>query len=224
MDATLRIVLIGPPGVGKGTQAERLEETYGAKQLSTGAIFRKEMDANSELGLLAKSYMAKGELVPDEVTVGMVAKKLKSDEIRASGFILDGFPRNVAQAEALDTILKEIGEPLDTAISIEVDENVVVARLGGRLSCSKCGEIYHVSSKPPKSEGICDKCGSELIVRPDDNPDTIRARLRVFADSTAPVIEYYAKKGSLARVDGNGSPDEVFMLIQKALDVDCTPA
>ena len=215
--AIYRLVLVGPPGVGKGTQAELLEKNFGATQLSTGMIFRKEMEAETELGQMAKGYMEKGELVPDEVTIGMVANKLKTDEIMNGGFILDGFPRNVSQAEALDEILTGIGERLDKVISIEVDQEVVVDRLSGRRGCPKCTEIYHIVSKPPKVEGICDKCGTPLITRSDDNAETIRARLKVFADSTAPVIGYYEDKGILARIDGTGSPDEVYAQIATAL-------
>ncbi len=207
---------MGPPGVGKGTQASLLEERYDARPLSSGMIFRKEIEAETDLGRLAKRYIDHGELVPNGVTVEMMAKRLRSDDIRKHGFVLDGFPRAVKQAEALDEILNEMEERLNKVVSIEVPDEVVVARLAGRMGCTKCGEIYQALTKPPKREGLCDKCNGPLIVRSDDTPETIRARLRIFQETTLPVVDYYAKQGILHRVDGSGDPVEIFNQIVAA--------
>lgn len=209
----MRLILIGPPGVGKGTQAALLEERLHAKPLSSGVIFRAEIDAETDLGRLAQSYIKRGELVPNGITIEMMAKRLRSDEVRKHGFILDGFPRTVRQAEALDELLDGMNIVLDEVVSIEIDDDVVVNRLSGRMGCTKCGEIYHENSKPPTREGLCDKCNSPLFVREDDKPETIRERLRVFRESTQPVIDYYAKKGTLLRVDGTQSPEAVYQSI-----------
>jgi len=206
----MRLVLIGPPGVGKGTQAAMLEENLGLKPLSSGVIFRQEIEAETDLGRLAKRYIDHGELVPNGITVEMMAKRIRSDEVRRSGFVLDGFPRTVKQAEALDEILAEMGLKLDCAISIVVPDEVVMQRLTGRLGCTKCGEIYQALTKPPKREGLCDKCNSPLVVRTDDLPDTIRERLRVFHENTKPVIDFYDCQGLLQRVDGTGDPRSVY--------------
>jgi adenylate kinase len=209
----IRLVLIGPPGVGKGTQASLLEETYGVKPISSGDIFRKEIEAETDLGRLAKRYIDHGELVPNGVTIEMMAKRLRSNDLRKNGFVLDGFPRTVRQAEALQEILADMDEHLTKVVSIEVPEEVVVARLAGRMGCTKCGEIYQAQTKPPKREGLCDKCNSPLIVRSDDTPETIKARLHVFNETTRPVIDYYEGEGMLQRVDGQGSPHEIFKQI-----------
>lgn len=213
MTSPIRIVLIGPPGVGKGTQAALLEARFGARPISSGTIFRSEIEAQTDLGRLAKSYIDRGELVPNGITIEMVAKRLRDEEVRRRGFILDGFPRTIRQAEALGKVLEEMDQRLEKAVSIEVDEDVVVRRLAGRLGCTNCGELYHSSTKPPKREGLCDKCNGPLVVRSDDQPETIRERLRVFRQDTQPVIEYYAGHGELLRVDGSGSPEEIFELI-----------
>lgn len=206
----MRLILIGPPGVGKGTQAALLEQRLGLKPLSSGVIFRQEIEAETDLGRLAKRYIDHGELVPNGVTIEMMAKRIRTDEVRKSGFVLDGFPRTVKQAEALDEMLDDMGEWIDEVVSIEVDPEVVVARLSGRMGCTKCGEIYHSTNKPPKREGLCDKCNGPLFVRTDDQPDTIRERLKTFDENTAPVIEYYRQKGKLLSVDGRHSPEEVY--------------
>ncbi len=213
----MRLILIGPPGVGKGTQAAMLEERLGAKPLSSGVIFRAEIEAETDLGRLAKSYIDRGELVPNGVTIEMMAKRLRLDDVRKHGFILDGFPRTIRQAEALDKVLDEMDAHLDEVVSIEVDDDVVVRRLGGRLGCTKCGEIYHKESKPPKREGLCDRCDSPLIVRSDDQPETIRERLRVFRENTKPVVDYYREKGTLLVVDGAKSPEDVYQDIVKVI-------
>jgi len=206
----MRLILIGPPGVGKGTQAALLEERTGAKHLSSGMIFRAEIEAETDLGRLAKSYIDHGQLVPNGVTIQMMAKRIRSDEVRKRGYILDGFPRTLRQAEELSEILEETSTPIDRAISLEVDDNVVVKRLAGRIGCTKCGEIYHAATKPPKREGWCDKCNSPLIIREDDKPATIRERLHVFRESTAPVVDYYEQRGELRRVDAHLTPEEVY--------------
>lgn len=206
----MRLVLIGPPGVGKGTQAALLEHRLGATVLSSGVIFRQEMDAETDLGRLAKSYIDHGQLVPNGVTIEMMAKRLRKDEVRRSGFVLDGFPRTVRQAEALDEMLEQMEMPLDKVVCLDVSEDVVVARLAGRMGCTKCGEIYHAEAKMPKREGLCDKCNSPLVIRTDDQPETVKERLRVFKEQTEPVITYYEAKGLLHRVDGSLSPEEVF--------------
>lgn len=206
----MRLILIGPPGVGKGTQAALLEQRLGLKPLSSGVIFRQEIEAETDLGRLAKRYIDHGELVPNGVTIEMMAKRIRKDDVRKSGFVLDGFPRTVKQAEALDEMLDDMSEWIDEVVSIEVDPEVVVARLSGRMGCTKCGEIYHSTNKPPKREGLCDKCNGPLFVRTDDQPDTIRERLKTFDENTAPVIEYYRQKGKLLSVDGRHSPEEVY--------------
>lgn len=213
----MRILLIGPPGVGKGTQAGLLQQETGAVPLASGDIFRAEIKNQTELGLLAKSYSDRGELVPDEVTIRMMGAKLQCQAIRDCGFILDGFPRTVGQAEALENLLAEMGLPLDAVVALVVDDEIVVERLSGRRTCPTCGAIYHVSNKPPKVEDVCDQCGSGLVVRADDRPDTIRERLRVFHENTEPVEAWYQNKGLLRRIDGSASRDEVFASILAAL-------
>lgn len=213
----LRTILVGPPGVGKGTQSALMEQRLGAKPLSSGVIFRAEIDAETDLGELAKSYIDRGELVPNGVTIQMMLKRLRTADVQKNGFILDGFPRTVRQAEALDEELKKANICLDAVISLEVDENVIVDRLSGRIGCTRCGEIYHRANKPPKREGFCDKCNSPLFVREDDQPETIRERLKVFRENTAPVIEYYEGKGKLVRVDAGRETEEVYAEIVEKL-------
>ncbi|MBC8064082.1 MAG: adenylate kinase [Chlorobia bacterium] len=209
----MRLILIGPPGVGKGTQAAMLEARLGVRPLSSGVIFRAEIDADTDLGRLANSYIKRGELVPNGVTIEMMGKRIRSEEVRKQGFVLDGFPRTVRQAEALDAMLEEMNMPLDKAVSIEVTDEVLLQRLSGRMGCTKCGEIYHSITKPPKREGICDKCNSPLFVRSDDLPETIRERLRVFQENTTPVREHYRAKGMLFVVNGADEPEDVYSQI-----------
>ncbi len=215
----IRIILIGPPGVGKGTQAALLEERLGVKPLSSGVIFRSEIEAETDLGQLAKSYIDRGELVPNGVTIQMMVKRLRSDDVRHRGFVLDGFPRTVRQAEALSEELDREEIRLNGVVSLEIDDEVVVRRLSGRLGCTKCGEIYHSVNKPPKREGFCDKCNSPLFVREDDKPETIRERLRVFRENTQPVIDYYDAQGQLLRICGDRDPEEVFRDVATELGV-----
>lgn len=215
----IRIILIGPPGVGKGTQASLLEQRLGVKPLSSGVIFRSEIEAETDLGELAKSYIDRGELVPNGITIQMMVKRIRSDEARSRGFILDGFPRTVRQAEALSEELTKESIVLDGVVSLEVDPDVVIGRLSGRLGCTKCGETYHSETKPPKREGLCDKCNSPLIVRSDDKPETIRERLRVFQENTQPVIEYYLSQGQLIRINADQEPEKVYQDIVSQLGV-----
>lgn len=213
VDGAWRLVLIGPPGVGKGTLASMLESELGARQLSSGDIFRAEICGKTDLGLLAEQYTESGRLVPDDVTIRMMVKHITSEQNQQTGFVLDGFPRTVAQAESLDQVLGERGAPIHKVVCLVVGDDVVVARLGGRLTCPKCGAIYHRTNKPPKSEGICDQCGSGLAVRKDDNPETIRERLDVYRANTEPVIEYYRGSGNLLEVDASKESTEVLRYV-----------
>jgi adenylate kinase len=210
---SLRLILIGPPGVGKGTQSALLSERLGLMAMSSGDIFRREIEARTDLGRLAQRYIEHGELVPNGVTIEMMAKRLRDDQARKHGFVLDGFPRTVRQAEALDEILFEMEMGLDKVISIEVQDETILHRLAGRMGCTKCGEIYHSKNKPPKREGLCDKCNGPLFVRTDDQPGTILERLRVFHETTAPVIDYYEKTGTLKRIDGSVGPEDTYRQI-----------
>lgn len=208
-----RLVLIGPPGVGKGTMSALLKERLGLRTLSSGEIFRHEIEMQTDLGRMAKRYIDHGELVPNGVTIEMMSKQLHDPAIKLSGFVLDGFPRTVKQAEALDEVLFELEQGLDKVVSLEVPQEVIVQRLTGRIGCTKCGEIYHSKNKPPKREGVCDRCNSPLFVREDDRPDTIRERIRIFWETTAPVIEYYAKTSTLQRVDASHGPESTYAAI-----------
>ena len=204
----MNIIFLGPPGAGKGTQAKVLVEKYGIPQISTGDMLREHVAKGTELGLKAKEYMEKGQLVPDEIILGMVKERLSQDDAQ-KGFILDGFPRTVAQAEALDKILDEMGRKIEYVLALIVPDEELVTRLTGRRTCKNCGMMYHIKFKPPKVEGKCDACGGELYQRPDDNEETVRNRLKVYHEQTAPLIEYYRKKGVLFEVDGNKSIEEI---------------
>lgn len=212
----MKIILMGPPGAGKGTQAEKLVEVYQIPHISTGDMFRKAQKDGTELGLKAKSYMDQGQLVPDEVTVGIVKERLAEDDCK-DGFLLDGFPRTVQQADALDGILTEMGTTLDRVVNIEVDKAFLVDRLTGRRVCRACGATYHVTNKAPKVEGVCDKCGGELYQRNDDKIETVSNRLDVYVAQTAPLIEYYQSKGIMSSIDGSKSMEEVLADIRSAL-------
>ena len=212
----MKIILMGPPGAGKGTQAEKLVEVYQIPHISTGDMFRKAQKDGTELGLKAKSYMEQGQLVPDEVTVGIVKERLAEDDCK-DGFLLDGFPRTVQQADALDGILKELGMTLDRVVNIEVDKAFLVDRLTGRRVCRACGATFHVTNKAPKVEGVCDKCGGELYKRNDDKIETVSNRLDVYAAQTAPLIEYYQSKGIMSSIDGSQSMEKVLADIRSAL-------
>jgi len=204
----LYLVLLGGPGAGKGTQAERLSTSLGIPQVSTGDLFRENLKNNTELGLLAKGYMERGELVPDEVTVGMVRERLSRSDA-ARGAILDGFPRTIAQAEALENILADLGSRLAAVPYIKVPEDVLLARLAGRRTCRTCGAMYHDLFSPPQEPGVCDKCGGELYQRSDDTPETQKHRIEVYFEQTAPLIDYYRDKGLLVEVDGRPGIDDI---------------
>jgi adenylate kinase len=212
----LNLVLLGPPGSGKGTQGERLQEDYRLPYWATGDILRAAVKEGTEVGKEAKKYMDAGDLVPDEVLIGIIAERISSDEA-GDGFILDGFPRTNGQAEALDEKMKELGRELTASILIDVPEKEVVRRLGGRRTCKENGHVFHVEFDTPKEEGICDVCGGELIVRDDDKPEVIKHRLEQYHEKTAPLIDYYEKKGILHRVEGAKGPDEVEKQIQALL-------
>lgn len=213
----MRIVLLGAPGAGKGTQAKKMIEKYGIPQISTGDILRKAVADGTPLGKEAKSYMDKGELVPDSVVIGLVKERLSQDDCK-KGFILDGFPRNTSQAETLDQVLSEMNMPLQLALSVDVDFDILMKRLTGRRTCKQCNQMYNIYFSPPKKEGVCDKCGGELYQRDDDKEETIKKRLEVYDAQTAPLIDYYDKKGILKRVNGVGDIDEIFANICKILE------
>ena len=213
----MKIILMGPPGAGKGTQAEKLVDLYQIPHISTGDMFRKAQKNGTELGLKAKSYMDQGQLVPDEVTVGIVKERLAEVDCK-EGFLLDGFPRTVQQADALDTILAELDMALDCVVNIEVDKAFLVDRLTGRRVCRTCGATYHIANKAPKVEGVCDKCGGELYQRGDDPIETVSNRLDVYAAQTAPLIDYYKSKGIMSSIDGSKSMEDVLADIRSALE------
>lgn len=212
----MRLILLGPPGAGKGTQAAGIVEKYQIPHISTGDIFRKNIKEGTELGKKAKEYMDQGLLVPDELTVGLVTDRITQEDCK-NGFMLDGFPRNVSQAEQLDAFLKENNIALSNVINIEVDKNILVSRAVGRRICKSCGATYHVEFNPPKIEGVCNVCQGELYQRADDNEETVSKRIQVYLDETKPLADYYAKEGILSNINGQQSIDEVFADIVTAL-------
>jgi adenylate kinase len=212
----MNLILLGPPGAGKGTQAQMIVERYRIPQISTGDILRNAVKASTPLGLKAKAFMDRGQLVPDEVVIGIIDERLRAPDCNP-GFILDGFPRTIAQAEALQSILTKIGKSIDHVINMEVDSEELVHRLTGRRTCKNCGAMFHVLFHPPKGEGVCDRCGGPLYQREDDKEETIRTRLREYQKQTAPLIEYYRQKNRLLSIQGMGGQDQIFERIARHL-------
>lgn len=208
----MKIIMLGAPGAGKGTQAEMLAEKYDIPHVSTGDIFRMNIKNGTELGMEAKTYMDQGLLVPDELTVRILLDRVAQDDCK-KGYILDGFPRNIPQADVLEEALSKLGDKIDYAINVEVPDENIIRRMSGRRACVSCGATYHIENVPPKKEGICDKCGQELILRDDDKPETVGNRLQVYKDKTQPLIDFYGKKGILHNVDGTKDMMEVFEAI-----------
>ena len=208
----MKIIMLGAPGAGKGTQAKMIAEKYNIPHISTGDIFRANIKNGTELGKKAKSYMDKGQLVPDELTLDLIMDRFKEDDCK-NGYVLDGFPRTIPQAEALDAALKANGEKVDFAIDVDVPDENIVKRMGGRRACVNCGATYHIVYSPTKVEGKCDKCGEELIVRDDDKPETVLSRLEVYHNQTQPLIDYYNEPGILKTVDGTVDMKDVFKAI-----------
>ena len=212
----MKIIMLGAPGAGKGTQAKKIAEKYGIPHISTGDIFRANIKNGTELGKKAKEYMDKGALVPDELTVNLVIDRFKNPDC-ANGYVLDGFPRTIPQAEALDKALAELGESIDYAINVEVPDENIVNRMSGRRACVGCGATYHIVYNAPKTEGVCDTCGESLILRDDDKAETVQKRLSVYHDQTQPLIDYYGAKNVLKEVDGTVDMEDVFNAIVKIL-------
>ena len=205
----MKIIMLGAPGAGKGTQAEMICEKYGLPHVSTGDIFRANIKNGTELGKEAKQYMDKGQLVPDELTVKILLDRVAQDDCK-NGYVLDGFPRTIPQAEVLEEALNKLGDKIDYAINVEVPDENIINRMSGRRACVNCGGTYHVVYAPTKVEGICDKCGEKLILRDDDKPETVKSRLDVYHKQTQPLIEFYSKKNILKEVDGTVSMNDVF--------------
>lgn len=212
----MKLILLGAPGAGKGTQAKLIADHYAIPHISTGDIFRSNIKNGTELGKKAKEYIDAGALVPDELTVDLVLDALNAPECK-NGCILDGFPRTIFQAQALDAALKEAGDAIDYVIDIEVPDEAIIERMSGRRVCPSCGASYHIVNVPPKKEGICDSCGAELIIRKDDVPETVKARLATYHDQTQPLIGYYSEQGKNIVIDGMQDRNEVFSAIREKL-------
>lgn len=212
----MKIIMLGGPGAGKGTQAKKIAEKYSIPHISTGDIFRANIKNGTELGRKAKEYMDQGLLVPDELTVDLVIDRVSQDDAK-DGYVLDGFPRTIPQAEALDKALKGRGEKIDRAIDVEVPDQIIIDRMSGRRACVACGGTYHIKYNPTEKEGICDACGGVLVLRDDDKPETVKKRLDVYHEQTQPLIDYYTGQGLLAEVDGTQDVGDVFTAITKIL-------
>ncbi len=208
----MKIIMLGAPGAGKGTQAKMIADKYGIPHVSTGDIFRANIKEGTDLGKEAKSYMDKGLLVPDELTVKILLDRVAKDDCK-NGYVLDGFPRTIPQAEVLDKALSEMNDAIDFAIDVDVPDENIIKRMSGRRACLACGATYHIEHIPPKKEGICDRCGKELVLRDDDKPETVKNRLSVYHEQTQPLIDFYTKKGVLKTVDGTVDMKEVFAAI-----------
>ena len=212
----MKIIMLGAPGAGKGTQAKKIAQKYGIPHVSTGDIFRANIKNGTDLGMKAKTYMDAGNLVPDEITIGMLLDRIHQDDCK-KGYVLDGFPRTIPQAESLTAALKERGESIDYAIDVDVPDENIIRRMSGRRACLSCGATYHIVYNAPKKEGVCDQCGEPLVLRDDDKPETVRNRLDVYHRQTQPLIDYYKKEGILAQVDGTQDMEQVFQDIVKIL-------
>ena len=212
----MKIIMLGAPGAGKGTQAKMIADKYGVPHISTGDIFRANIKNGTELGMEAKKYMDQGLLVPDELTVRILLDRVAQDDCK-NGYVLDGFPRTIPQAEVLDSELTKLGDHIDYAINVDVPDENIVKRMSGRRACLNCGATYHIEHVPPKKEGICDVCGSELVLRDDDKPETVKNRLNVYHEQTQPLIDFYTEKGVLKTVDGTVPMEEVFAAITAIL-------
>ena len=213
----MKIIMLGAPGAGKGTQAKLIAEKYNIPHISTGDIFRANIKEGTELGKEAKQYMDKGQLVPDELTVRILLDRVAKDDCK-NGYVLDGFPRTIPQAEVLDTEVAKLGDKIDFAIDVDVPDENIIKRMSGRRSCPGCGRTYHIVHIPPKKEGICDDCGKELVLRDDDKPETVKSRLDVYHKQTQPLIDYYSKQNILRTVDGTQDMETVFSDIVKLLE------
>ena len=212
----MKIIMLGAPGAGKGTQAKMIADKYGVPHISTGDIFRANIKNGTELGMEAKKYMDQGLLVPDELTVRILLNRVAQDDCK-NGYVLDGFPRTIPQAEVLDSELTKLGDHIDYAINVDVPDENIVKRMSGRRACLTCGATYHIEHVPPKKEGICDVCGSELVLRDDDKPETVKNRLNVYHEQTQPLIDFYTEKGVLKTVDGTVPMEKVFAAITAIL-------
>lgn len=212
----MKIIMLGAPGAGKGTQAKMIADKYGVPHISTGDIFRANIKNGTELGMEAKKYMDQGLLVPDELTVRILLDRVAQDDCK-NGYVLDGFPRTIPQAEVLDSELTKLGDHIDYAINVDVPDENIVKRMSGRRACLTCGATYHIEHVPPKKEGICDVCGSELVLRDDDKPETVKNRLNVYHEQTQLLIDFYTEKGVLKTVDGTVPMEEVFAAITAIL-------
>lgn len=212
----MKIIMLGAPGAGKGTQAKMIAETYKIPHVSTGDMFRMNIKNGTELGMEAKKYMDQGLLVPDELTVRILLDRVAKDDCE-NGYVLDGFPRTIPQAEVLEEALNKLGDKIDYAIDVEVPDENIIRRMGGRRACVSCGATYHIEHVPPKKEGICDQCGQELVLRDDDKPETVKKRLRVYQEQTQPLLEFYSARGVLRSVDGTQDMQDVFKAITEIL-------
>ena len=213
----MKIIMLGAPGAGKGTQAKKIAEKYGIVHVSTGDIFRANLKGGTELGMKAKSYMDQGKLVPDDVTIAMLLDRIGEPDC-ANGYVLDGFPRTIPQAESLTEMLDKLGEKIDYVIDVDVPDEAIIDRMSGRRACVSCGATYHTVHNAPKTEGVCDACGGKLVLREDDKPETVKRRLSVYHEQTQPLIEYYQKAGILASVDGTQDLNKVFEDIVSVLE------